>query len=91
MKGLASLDPRNHSWEREFEDGLPDCRVSPLAREQNRVPVGRMSWDIVFCAQCHKPYGATSPDCPHVFYICDSCVRLNPPPSEIMKLIIPGT
>ena len=91
MRGLASVDPRNHSWDRGLEGGLPDCRVSPFARDGNRMAVGRMSWDIVFCAQCHKPYGATHPSCPHVFYICDSCVRLNPPPSEIMKLIIPGT
>ena len=91
MKGLASVDPRNHSWDRELEEGLPDCRVSPFAREYKRVAIGRMQWDIVFCAQCHKPQGAVPPACPHVFFICDQCMNDHPPPPEIMRLRVPGT
>jgi hypothetical protein len=91
MKGLASINPRNHSWEKSFEGDLPDCRVSPFERESHRVAIGRMLWDIVFCAQCHKPQGASPPSCPHVFFICDSCVTNHPPPPEIMRRKVPGT
>jgi hypothetical protein len=86
-----SIDPRNGSWDKELETGLPDCRVRPFERENHQVQIGRRKWDIVFCAQCHKPYGATPPSAPFIFYICDACVRENPPPVEIMQLRIPGT
>jgi hypothetical protein len=73
-------DPRNGSWEREFEKNgiysLPDCRVRYLDRDSHRVRIRGQMWDIVYCAgPCGKPWMGVNPDCPHVFFICDNCVR----------------
>lgn len=81
-----SIDPRNHNWETGLEKGLPDCRVKPFEREKSAVQIGRMQWDLVFCAQCHKPYGAVPPTCPHVFYICDDCVYINGAPPDCIQV-----
>lgn len=81
-----SIDPRNHNWETQLEKGLPDCRLKPFDREKDRVQIGRMHWDKVFCAQCFKPTGAVPPDCPHVFFICDDCVRVNGPPADCIQV-----
>lgn len=81
-----SLDPRNHNWETGLEKGLPDCRVKAIEREKTMVTIGRMQWDLVFCAQCSKPQGACPPNVPHIFFICDSCVRENGPPSDCIEV-----
>lgn len=82
----STLDPREGSWDKQLEKGLPDCRVAFQDREANRHPVGRMMWDKVFCAQCHKLYGACSPNIAHIFYICDPCVRVNGPPPDCVQV-----
>lgn len=66
-------DPRNGSWERQFESGLPDCRVKYLDRDQQRVMFRGQLLDTVYCADCGKPAMGVNPDCPHVFYWCDEC------------------
>ena len=93
---VVSNDPRNGSWEKEFEKNgsyaLPDCRVSFLERDKNRVFLPRIgqAWDIVFCAgPCSKPKMAAPPDCPHVFFICDDCVNEYGAPSDCVQ--VPGT
>lgn len=88
-------DPRNGSWDREFEKNghfnLPDCRVSYLERGNNRIFLKHLgqAWDIVYCASCHKPWAAASPDCPHVFFICDPCVKNNGAPPDVVQ--VPGS
>jgi hypothetical protein len=84
-------DPRNGSWERQFEMGLPDCRMSYLERDQHRVyfkHIGQ-AWDIVYCASCHTAQMATPPDCPHVFFLCDKCFYEKGPPPDCIQ--VPGT
>jgi hypothetical protein len=86
-------DPRNGGWERELEKNgaysLPDCRVSFLERDKHRVFIRGQAWDIVYCAQCHKPWMGVNPDCPHVFFICDPCVKEKGPPPDCVQ--VPGT
>ena len=82
----GTIDPRFGSWDRQLEKGLPDCRVAFNDRERNRVPMGRMMWDMVFCSQCHKLYGACSPNIAHIFYICDACVREKGPPPDCIQV-----
>jgi hypothetical protein len=90
-------NPRNGSWEREFEKNgyksLPDCRVSYLERDNHRVFLRHLGqgWDTVFCASCHKPKMAVAPDCPHVFFICQTCIDTKPLPPEILVRQVPGT
>lgn len=78
---MRTLDPRDGDWCKELEKSivtghvLPDCRVKPIEREHNRVQIGRMMWDKVFCADCGTVYGASPPNSPFVFYVCDLCVR----------------
>lgn len=82
----STIDPREGSWDRQLEKGLPDCRVAFQDRERNRVSIGRMMWDKVFCAQCHKLCMACSPNIAHVFFICDACVYVNGPPPDCIQV-----
>jgi hypothetical protein len=91
-------DPRNGSWDQEFEKNgpyrLPDCRVSYLERDNHRVRLSRigLAWDIVYCAQCHQPKAASSPDCPHVFFICQECYDVMDEKHSFLEDIkVPGT
>lgn len=81
-----SLDPRNHNWEKELEGGLPDCRVRPMEREAARIVIGKGWWDKVFCANCGEPSGAVPPNCPHVFFICGTCVGQSGPPPGCVQV-----
>jgi len=83
-----SIDPRNHNWDTQLERGLPDCRVRPFEREKYRVPRFQSRWDIVFCAQCGRLQACVPPDCPHVFFLCDRCAGVEPPPGTAR---VPGT
>jgi hypothetical protein len=82
----VGIDPRNHNWDIQLESGLPDCRVKPFEREKSQVQIGRMMWDLVYCAQCFKPQAAVTPNVPHVFFICDLCVRFNGPPPDCIEV-----
>lgn len=92
---VVGNNPRNGSWEREFEKNgaysLPDCRVSYLERDKHRVYLRQLgqAWDTVYCAACHKPWMAVPPDCPHVFFICDPCVKEHGAPPDAIQ--VPGT
>lgn len=88
-----SNDPRNGSWEKELErDGsliLPDCRLRFMERENTRVVIGRIAYDMVYCADCGKPAMGVNPDCPHVFYLCDDCFATkynNVPPAGTVQI-----
>lgn len=80
-----SLDPRNHNWDKELEGGLPDSRVRAIERDQHRFYLGRLALDRVFCASCHEPYGGVPVSCPHVFYICQTCVDTKGAPPECVQ------
>lgn len=88
-------DPRNGSWEKEFEKNgsyaLPDCRVGFLERDNHRVYLKHIGqeWDTVYCAACHQPWAAVPPDCPHVFFICSPCVNAHGAPPDCVQ--VPGT
>ncbi len=92
----VSNDPRDGSWEKELEKNgsysLPDCRVSFLERDKHRVFIRGQVFDIVYCAgPCGQPKMATSPDCPHVFFICDDCVKTYGAPPDCIEVPVPGT
>ena len=77
---MTALRDSRH-WDRQLEDGLPDSRLSGMAREHKTVRVGRMLWEKVFCSNCGCDGGAVTPEfAAHVFYVCDDCNnRLGPP------------
>lgn len=58
-------------WDRQLEEGLPDCRTRYGERET--VMHGRTPMEIVYCAQCHEARGMVFVNTPHVFFICDDC------------------
>lgn len=78
-----------------MEGGLPDCRLTGMARVNKTVTLGRMTFDQVYCAQCGCEAGLVTSDwCPHIFFICDTCVRVNGPPPECVEIpeaVVRGT
>jgi hypothetical protein len=66
-----------HSWNRELEFGLPDCRLNfDRANKQAQAmsPHGRMWMERVFCANCGCDGGLVTPEwAAHVFYLCQEC------------------
>ncbi len=72
-------------WNREFEGGLPDSRLSGATRENKTFTYARMTFEMVFCANCGKyGGGVTAEFSPHVFYLCDDCVmKSGVPPGTI--------
>ena len=64
-------------WDRQFEEGLPDSRLSGMERERTTVSRARMLWEKIFCASCGVPGGQViANEAPHVFYICQQCADL---------------
>jgi hypothetical protein len=62
-------------WDRELELGLPDCRL----RQQPTIVRAQMHWNRVFCANCGADGGLITAEwSPHVFYVCDDCVKHAP-------------
>lgn len=92
---VVGNDPRNGSWEREFEKNgryaLPDCRLTFLERDKHRIflPHLGQAWDKVFCAECGEPQMAVPPDCPHVYFLCQKCVDDGKAPPDAIQ--VPGT
>lgn len=82
----STINPRNSSWDRQLEKGLPDCRVAFQDRERNRVVRGRMLLDKVFCAQCGGLYGAVTPNVAFVFFLCDPCFYKGGTPPGCVKV-----
>ncbi len=71
-------------WDRQLEGGLPDCRVRRSDRERAIVNRGRMAFEKVYCANCHKEAGLVTAEwTAHVFFICDDCARTGGPPGCI--------
>jgi hypothetical protein len=68
------------NWNREFEEGLPDCRLTGHRRRATTVAYGPLLWERVYCGNCGKPGGlVTATELPHVFYVCDACVGVYGP------------
>ena len=67
------MDLRNSiHWDRQLEEGLPDCRLSGHRRKVTMW--ARMPMEQVFCVNCGKSGGLVTAEwCPHVFYLCDEC------------------
>jgi hypothetical protein len=66
-------DTRN--WDRELELGLPDCRL----RQKPTIVRAQMLWSRVFCGNCGADGGLITAEwSPHVFYVCDDCVKHAP-------------
>ena len=79
-------DLRNsRHWDRQLEEGLPDCRLSGTNRERTTFQLGRVTFEQVYCANCGDPGGGVTADwSTHVFYICNTCARLlGPPPGAV--------
>lgn len=63
-------------WNRELENGLPDCRLTGHRRRATTVPLGRMLMERVFCANCGADGGLVTAEwSPHIFYLCEDCAR----------------
>lgn len=83
---MPSLDPADKNWDHQLETRLPDCRLKPIEREKARYRHGTLVLDQVFCSSCHAPFGGVPPNVPHVFFICDDCVRVKGPPPECVEV-----
>lgn len=74
-------------WNRDFEEGLPDSRLSGTARERNRVFFRGQWWERVYCANCGSDGGLLTADwSPFVFYVCDVCVANSGEPPGAIKV-----
>jgi len=73
------------NWNRELEGGLPDSRLVGTARSNKTITLGRMEFELVFCANCGCGGGAVTAEwSAHVFYICQPCAdKLGPPPGLV--------
>jgi hypothetical protein len=86
---LRDFDRSLHNkWDRQLEEGLPDCRLSgPRRRATTLVHRGKLK-ECVFCANCGKSGGVVDADLlAHVFYYCDDCYHkfgCKPPPGMEM-------
>lgn len=77
-------------WDRQLEDGLPDCRLPYGKRIDSQITRGRMAFDIVYCANCHRPQGlAPVSGTSFVFFICDPCVGRQGPPEGVHEVSMP--
>ena len=66
-------------WDRQFEEGLPDSRLSGSNREKTTVYHGRMECEKIFCADCGIYAGlVTAYWTPHIFYLCNDCALKRP-------------
>lgn len=64
------------NWDRELENGLPDCRLRGPRRRATTVVRGCMLMERVFCANCGADGGLITAEwSPHVFYLCDACAE----------------
>lgn len=79
-------------WDKQLEGGLPDCRLSSEgARARTQVRIGGKWWELVFCANCGKPYGAVTPEwSAHVFYICTPCVEAHGVTEGLVEAKLPA-
>ena len=67
-------------WDRQFEEGLPDSRLSSTNRERTSVVHGRMVWERIFCADCGEPAGLVTAEwTPHIFWLCNECALKKKP------------
>lgn len=61
------------NWDKQLEEGLPDCRLSYSNRESKTRKRARMEMDVVFCGTCGKESGLVPVHTPHVYFLCDDC------------------
>lgn len=72
-------------WDRQLEGGLPDSRLSGMARENRMVLYAHRLWERVFCANCGVNGGLVTAEwAAHVFYLCDPCTaKCGAPPGVV--------
>ena len=76
-----------HWWNRDFEDGLPDSRLSGMARERKRTFFRGKWWERVYCVNCGAPAGLLTADwSPFMFIVCDNCVAKNGDPPGAVRV-----
>lgn len=73
-------------WNREVEQGLPDCRLRYDERKTIFLHGTRLAVDAVYCANCGSVEGYATVHTPHIFFICDSCVGINGAPSGLTEI-----
>lgn len=61
-------------WDREVEQGLPDCRIKESEREVVALN-GRIPVHAVYCANCGGLHGYATVWTPYIFFVCDPCAR----------------
>jgi hypothetical protein len=72
-------------WDRQFEEELPECRLSEMEAERQSVTIQGVRWTPIFCASCAKRSGLVTLDgTAFTYYLCDVCNdKFNPPPGVI--------
>ena len=71
-------------WNRDFEMGLPDSRLSGMARERKQIFFRGQWWERVYCVNCGADGGLLTANwSPHMFYLCDRCAANGEPPGAI--------
>ena len=71
-------------WDRQLEEGLPDCRVAEQNRDKNKIIRGRMAFDPVYCGCCSKPSNYMALDnTTFAFFLCDECAEKNVPQGAV--------
>lgn len=80
------MNVRDH-WDKELENGMPDCRLTGHNRVRQTVYLGRMEMEKVYCANCGADGGlCTAEWTPHIFYICTPCARKLGPVANLMEI-----
>lgn len=82
---------RDHrTWNREWELGLPDSRLSGATRDRKRSFFRGQWWERVYCANCGADGGLVTADwSPHLFYVCQECVNISGPPPGCKEAPVP--
>lgn len=87
----SASDPNSRFWNREFEQGLPDSRLS-RGRRDTTLRIRGVLYERVFCADCGTPSGAVTAEMlPHVFFLCDACALKGVPATAVEVPAPPGT
>ena len=78
-------------WDKQLEEGLPDCRVTEHRRDEHKIIKGSNAFDLIFCGSCSKPsdFMATN-DTTFAFYLCNDCASKMAPQNAVEIPTPPG-
>lgn len=88
--GYSDTNRLSRNWDRQLEDGLPDCRVAGPRNRATTFQRGMMTFERIFCANCGKAGGAVTETTTHVFFVCDVCVGVLGSPPGCLEVLPPS-